>query len=336
MARILVAEDDPNNLELITYLLKGFGHETLEAHDGAQALEFAQRERPDLVLMDIQMPVMDGYEAVRHLKSDSVCEGTPILAITALAMVGDRDKILQAGFDGYISKPIDPESFVQQLNPHLVNTAGASPRRAAPLRTGIEPNIVTSGLAPSPPQGSSVLVVDKLPLNIELLRSLLEPLTYQVTSASTVTEAMAKLRMNKPDLIVSDVNMPDLSGYDFIRAVKSESALRNIPFIFLSSSALKDDESSFAMSVGAAKFLTRPIEPMKLLDEIEDLLGVRKSRPIRPTILTADYRPGPRVPRVGARLPRAEGTGGEGRSRRSGVRQGQPPKPHHHYTERHK
>jgi two-component system cell cycle response regulator len=202
MARILVAEDDPDNLELITYLLKAFGHETLEAHDGAQALELAQREPPDLVLMDIQMPVMDGYEAVRHLQSDRVCEGTPILAITALAMVGDRDKILQAGFDGYISKPIDPESFVQELNSHLVNTAGAAPRRAAPLRTG--------------------------------------------------------------------------------------------------------------------------------LDEIEDLLGVRKSRPIRPTNLTADYRPAPRVPRVGARLPRAEGTGGEGRSGRSGVRQGQPPKPPHH------
>jgi CheY-like chemotaxis protein len=134
MARILVVEDDPNNLELITYLLKAFGHDTLEAHDGEQALEVAQRQRPDLVLMDIQMPVMDGYEAVRHLKNDSVYEATPILAITALAMVGDRNKILQAGFDGYVSKPIDPESFVQQLDPYLLNDPGAA-SRATPLTT---------------------------------------------------------------------------------------------------------------------------------------------------------------------------------------------------------
>ncbi|MGD0126073.1 MAG: response regulator [Terriglobia bacterium] len=132
MARILVVEDDPNNLELITYLLKAFGHDTLEAHDGEQALEVAQRERPDLVLMDIQMPVMDGYEAVRLLKNNSVYEATPILALTALAMVGDRNKILQAGFDGYVSKPIDPESFVQQLDPYLLNHLGAA-SRATPL-----------------------------------------------------------------------------------------------------------------------------------------------------------------------------------------------------------
>jgi two-component system cell cycle response regulator len=95
-------------------------------------LEVAQRERPDLVLMDIQMPVMDGYEAVRLLKNNSVYEATPILALTALAMVGDRNKILQAGFDGYVSKPIDPESFVQQLDPYLLNHLGAA-SRATPL-----------------------------------------------------------------------------------------------------------------------------------------------------------------------------------------------------------
>jgi CheY-like chemotaxis protein len=132
MARILVVEDDPNNLELITYLLKAFGHDTLEAHDGEQALEVAQRELPDLVLMDIQMPVMDGYEAVRLLKNNSAYEATPILAITALAMVGDRNKILEAGFDGYVSKPIDPESFVQQLDRYLLNHLGAA-SRATPL-----------------------------------------------------------------------------------------------------------------------------------------------------------------------------------------------------------
>jgi len=272
MARILVAEDNFTNLELITSLLKAFGHEALEAHNGEQALEIAQQERPDLVLMDIHMPVMDGYEAACRLRKDSTIGGIPMIAITALAMVGDREKILQAGFDGYITKPIDAETFVQELDPYLLNSPSAAPRRPMPLASEINPHQTALALGPSTSNGLTVMVVDNLPTNILVMRSLLEPSGYQVVSASNGREALAILRKDLPDLIVCDVHMPGLSGYDVLRAVRSEFGLLNIPFMIISSTALTEDDSEMAVRLGADKFVTRPIEPPKLLAEIEACL----------------------------------------------------------------
>jgi two-component system cell cycle response regulator len=132
-----------------------------------------------------------------------------------------------------------------------------------------------------------VLVVDNLPVNIQVLRGMLEPSGYQVASATDVKEAMATLRMNPPDLIVSDVHMPGLSGYDFIRSVKADSRLRNIPFMFVSSAYLTDDDRTLALTLGADKFVSRPMEPQvgsaglsygrggtKTLNGFEELLGL--------------------------------------------------------------
>src|SRR5919109_568893 len=114
-ARILVIEDNPTNLDLMTYLLASFGHTPLTANDGEAGLEAAQRELPDLIICDVQLPGVDGYEVARWLKSHPRLQTIPLVAVTALAMVGDRDKVLGAGFDGYIAKPIDPQTFVGQV-----------------------------------------------------------------------------------------------------------------------------------------------------------------------------------------------------------------------------
>ena len=115
MARVLVIEDNAANLELMTYLLVAFGHTTLTASKGFEGLEIAQHERPDIIVCDIQLPDIEGYEIARQLKNDTTLRGIPLIAVTALAMVGDRDRILATGFDGYISKPIVPETFIPQL-----------------------------------------------------------------------------------------------------------------------------------------------------------------------------------------------------------------------------
>ena len=98
---------------LVTYLLQGFGHSTMTADDGNRGLETARRERPDLIVCDIHLPGTDGYEVVRQLKADARLSAIPVVAVTALAMVGDRATGLASGFDGYIAKPIDPEKFVE-------------------------------------------------------------------------------------------------------------------------------------------------------------------------------------------------------------------------------
>ena len=115
MARVLIIEDNDANLELMTYLLTAFGHLTFTATQGAEGLEIAQRERPDIIVCDIQLPDIEGYEIARQLKSSADLRDIPLIAVTALAMVGDRDRILATGFNDYIAKPIVPETFVTQL-----------------------------------------------------------------------------------------------------------------------------------------------------------------------------------------------------------------------------
>lgn len=118
-SRILLIEDNPTNLELITYLLTAFGHTTVTAADGAAGVEAALRLKPDLVLCDLALPRLDGYGVARRLKADPATREVPLVAVTASAMGGDRDRVIAAGFDGYISKPIDPETFVAEVETYL-------------------------------------------------------------------------------------------------------------------------------------------------------------------------------------------------------------------------
>ena len=119
MARVLVIEDNPSNLTLATFLLESVGHSVLSARDAEDGLTVAHGERPDLVLMDIQLPGMDGLEATALLKHDDVTRDIPVIALTAYSMKGDRERILEAGCDGYIAKPIDPETFVSEMEEYL-------------------------------------------------------------------------------------------------------------------------------------------------------------------------------------------------------------------------
>ena len=118
-ARILVVEDNPANLQLILYLLKAFGHVATPAADGASGLRAAQQDAFDLILCDVLMPGLDGFEFARRYKAEGEGKKPPLVAVTALAMVGDKEALLAAGFDGYIPKPIDPEKFVAQIEEYL-------------------------------------------------------------------------------------------------------------------------------------------------------------------------------------------------------------------------
>jgi two-component system cell cycle response regulator len=118
-SRILVIEDNPANLELMTYLLKASGHSTIVATNGAEGVDAAVRGLPDLILCDLALPVLDGFGVARRLKANPALAGVPLIAVTASAMVGDRDKVLATGFDGYITKPITPETFVTEVEAYI-------------------------------------------------------------------------------------------------------------------------------------------------------------------------------------------------------------------------
>ncbi len=119
MKKVLVIEDNETNLYLMRTILQKLGHHVIEARDGFSGVDLAQAEIPDLILMDIQLPGLDGYGATKKIRAIEVTKEIPIIAITSYAMVGDREKILAAGCTAYIEKPIDPESFIEELNKYI-------------------------------------------------------------------------------------------------------------------------------------------------------------------------------------------------------------------------
>ena len=117
--KILVVEDNEQNLYLMTFLLEQSGYEVISAPTGRKGVEKAQAEKPDLILMDIQLPEMNGYEATIRIKSIADINRIPIVAVTSHAMEGDRKKALAIGCVGYIDKPFDPETFVSEIEKYF-------------------------------------------------------------------------------------------------------------------------------------------------------------------------------------------------------------------------
>jgi CheY-like chemotaxis protein len=119
MATILLVEDTPANQALVRKLLTAVGHEVLLASDAAEGIGLAMDRRPDLILLDLGLPDMDGWAALRSIRAQETCRDLRVIAFTAHAMVGDKEKALAAGFDGYMSKPIDFQTFAATVAGHL-------------------------------------------------------------------------------------------------------------------------------------------------------------------------------------------------------------------------
>jgi two-component system, cell cycle response regulator DivK len=119
MAKILVIEDNEQNMYLSTFILKNHDHEVLQAREGFEGIEIARTQRPDLIILDIQLPRMDGLAVAQELRGHPSTNSIPIVAVTSYAMAGDRERILAVGCQGYIEKPINPETFICDIERHL-------------------------------------------------------------------------------------------------------------------------------------------------------------------------------------------------------------------------
>lgn len=116
MKRVLIIEDNCDNLRLLTYILHRSGYEVLAAETGEEGVELALRENPAFVLVDINLPDIDGFEVTKRIRNSGVAVSLPVIAITSHAMMGDRDRILAAGCSGYFEKPIDPMTIMDQIH----------------------------------------------------------------------------------------------------------------------------------------------------------------------------------------------------------------------------
>ena len=263
-ARILVIDDNQINLDLMVYLLRAFGHDALGVSDAVEGLAVVLAGDHDAVLSDILMPSLDGYEIARRMMATPRTSKTPLIAVTALAMVGDRDRVLAAGFDGYISKPINPETFVREVDAYLPPVLRARALDRQP----------TSANWPEskPPTGPLVLAVDDVPVNLDVVRGALEPFGYRVVDARNATEALEKARRLRPALVLCDVHMPGGDGFMLIERLKDDPELCDIPFVFLSSSMRHPAQQAKGLALGAKRFVLRPIDPAKLVEAVRQVI----------------------------------------------------------------
>ena len=263
-ARVLIIEDKPTNLELMTYLLGAFGHTVLTAEDGNRGLEIADCEYPDLIICDVQLPDIDGFEVARRLKNHPRLRPVPLVAVTALAMVGDCDRVLAAGFDGYFAKPIDPETFVQQIDIFL--PAG---QRAT---TPVSPVGVTAPAREKTPRGYTILVVDNLPVNLDLAGSILAPSGYQVLTAGSMAEGLSLARRYGCDVISLRRMHVRRKRLRFSPGGPGRPAALGHSFRFHYFDNDDRQRPGQGLAMGAARYLRRPMEPEVLLAEINACL----------------------------------------------------------------
>ena len=272
--RILIIEDNVTNMELMAYLLESYGYVVDTAFSGKEGMEQALRQSPDLIVCDLEMPGMSGYEVATEVRSSNNLQDVPLIAVTAYAMVGDRDRVLSRGFDGYIAKPIFPENFVQQVE-------GFLPPQKRIGRAPAEPQAAEMPTCAELAKRASILVVDDSPTNLQLIHSTLAPSGYDVIPATNVSDALEQAASRGCDLILSDLHMPIDSGLDFLRRVRADPRLKSIPFILFTSSSTEQLQTlrKTALNVGASEFVSRPVEPRLLLSLVDHILKTPLGEP---------------------------------------------------------
>jgi two-component system cell cycle response regulator len=259
---VLVIEDDPMNMKLMRSLLGIGGYHVLEAAEAETGLRMAAETHPDLILMDIHLPGLDGLSATRRLKEIPQLAEIPVIALTGLAMEGDREKAFAAGCQDYISKPINTRNFLDNLGSLMMPSKQVTNAAAQPPRTTRRTY-------------SRILVVDDDPMNVKLVVGILKKGGYEALTAFDGHEAMAIVHEHQPDLILLDIMMPGIDGYQVAHRLKGDPATAGIPIIMIT--ALKDTENRVrGLECGADEFLTKPVNAAELLARSKSMLKLKR------------------------------------------------------------
>ncbi|VXB02013.1 response regulator [Massilia sp. 9I] len=264
MARILIIEDNPANVELMAFLLTAYGHTAVSAPDGARGIAAARATPPDLVACDVNLPGMNGFAVLAALKAEPSLSGVPVLAVTALAMAGDREKVLGAGFDGYISKPIEPESFVAELEAFLPGPTSAAPAAAA------------GRAEPEVPAEPTVLLVDDDPFMLAVLGDMLGDERVRVLRAASGPEALALLEREQVELILCDQDMPGMNGTEVLAQVAARHP-RTVRLMLTGQKDLAEIEAALRSGVADAHY-AKPVSAASLRERVRAALALQRQR----------------------------------------------------------
>lgn len=258
--KVLIVDDEDANRKLAHKLLTSVGFTVFEAQDGLHAIEKFVELKPDLILMDIRMPVMDGVEAIKSIRKSKQGQDVPIIAVTASAFEEERQSILQHGASDFLRKPFKRNDLLQMIGEHL----GLSyERELAPDSNQVqstETNIFRSST-----QGK-VLIVDDIAVNRMLLFKIMSAQGYECREATNGEEAMREIQEWQPDITLLDIQMPVMDGYEVLRRVKDLPGAS--PLIVAVTADDDRAETDKLEALGAAFVRNKPVD----LEEIKDLV----------------------------------------------------------------
>ena len=235
-APILLVEDNPVTREGICFALAGAGYQVHEAHTAAQALELLARQRPALIIQDLQLPDMDGCELVLRLRALPAGRDVAVVGISGLLSPEHEQRVASAPFSAVLFKPLDPHQLLRTVEAHTLRPGAA---------------------LPTPGRERRILVADDNPMQLELFRARLSQLGFVVELCRDGREALAAARVRAPDAVLTDVLMPGMDGFQLCLALRADDALSQIPVILVSSHYLEAQDRALADKVGASGFALR-------------------------------------------------------------------------------
>lgn len=263
-ARILIVDDTPLNVKLLAAKLAHDYYIISTAENGVEALQKVAEEKPDLILLDVMMPEMDGFETCKRLKADPETSDIPVVIITALSDVADRVRGLAAGADDFLGKPINDMALMARIRSLLrVKTLMDEwkLREETTLQLSQEP--ADPMFDPLNVKDSRIMIVDDGKLDSDFVREALAPISAFIAQVSSVTEALAALADGSYDLVFSNLDLQNEDGLTICSRLRSNPVTRHVPILLLANPE-EVDRVSKGLDLGANDYLMRPLDTHEL------------------------------------------------------------------------
>ena len=284
MAKILLVEDDEQSRDMLVRRLQRKGHAVVTAADGERAVTMAGSELPDVILMDLNLPVLDGWMATRRIKDSPHTAFIPVIALTAHAMSGDRQKAISAGCDDYDTKPVEFGRLMGKIETLLGKCGvtstqvggpkGTAAEAAAPAVRSASKNVRTG--AEAPVQSGRVLVVDDTAANRDMLARRLVRNGYEVEVAVDGESALRLIEEGAFDLVLLDVMMPGLNGLDVLKTLRLNRDRTELPVVMATAKDAGQDVVE-ALELGANDYVTKPLDFPVVLARVRTQLSLKQS-----------------------------------------------------------
>ena len=257
--KILIVDDESRNIKLLSAQLRVAGYQVISANNGIDALLQAEQHHPDLILLDVMMPGMDGFEVTRRLKGNSITEHIPVVLITALEGSDNRIRGLDAGADEFLSKPVNRAELLARVRALYRMKVMQDELRH---RRNLEQHIAQQDTSPAE-EKSMVLVVEDDPKIAQQFELILQKAGYLVEVAASCQQAQTYIGQVLPDMVILDIMLPDQNGLELLDELKSRSDTQDIPVLVVTS--YQDLEIKIdSLNRGADDFLAKPVDVIEL------------------------------------------------------------------------